>query len=33
MVEQSVTANMEYYCGGKCSMIVLTKRAYGEKWR
>ena len=25
MVEQSVTANMEYYCGGKCSMIVLTK--------
>lgn len=25
MVEQSVTANMEYYCDGKCSMIVLTK--------
>ena len=30
MVEQSVTANMEYYCGGKCSMIGITVKQRHE---
>lgn len=29
-VEQSVISNMEYYCEGKCSMIVLTKKLMEE---